>query len=231
MQYRYGQEPQYWAKKWKDINQRSLERGSIIHLNMEALAEYNQPVDKMLELFQHTRILPIDERRLPERIDYSSYRDGSYPELTFWNHKWGIAGRVDLSVFQTLQFHFHHHRQPTYHSAKVLSICDYKTNRRIRKYSFQARDGSYQMMKWPLNHIMDSNYWHYVLQMSLYQFLGEYHGLLPGIRTLIHFPHEIEGLGTPSPVTYEIPYLRREVIRMIGAYRGRIQPPNLLPCR
>ena len=72
------------------------------------------------------------------------------------------------------------------------------------------------MMLDPISHLEDCEMTHYTLQLSIYQYMLEFFGYLPGIRRIIHFPHPIEGLGTPSPKPYELPYLRNEVIAMLN---------------
>lgn len=222
MTYRYGQTPEYWRAQWKDINHTSLHRGDKKHQAEEDFL-YGRGYSGV-----NGKIFPVNNYSLykvPEVVDfqYKGYKspsctsrqipapyhllpDGTYPELMFWRHDYKIAGRADKPTFETIG------------DNRYLHIEDYKTNARIRKeshYTGKYPNGTYQMMLGPLQHLMDCEWYHYALQLSLYQFMGEYFGFKPGVRRIIHFPHEIEGLGTPDPIPYELPYLRDEVIAML----------------
>jgi hypothetical protein len=99
---------------------------------------------------------------------------------------------------------------------RVADVEDYKTNKKLRQYGYQYPDGTYRMMLGPLKHLHDCELTHYTLQLSIYQYMLEWMGFAPGRRRIIHFPHAIEGIGIPPIKTYELPYLRAEVIAMIS---------------
>lgn len=101
-----------------------------------------------------------------------------------------------------------HHSTSSIVELRIIE--DGKTNKRIRDRGY----GNKKMLA-PLSHLEDCEMSHYSLQLSIYQYMLEYFGFHPGVRRIIHFPHEIEGLGTPSPAEYELPYLRDEVIAML----------------
>lgn len=89
------------------------------------------------------------------------------------------------------------------------------------------------MMKPPLAHIEDCNYWHYALQLSLYMYiiLKQNPQLKPGKLTIEHVIFEKEGEnewgypiykldeeGVPivkETVFYELPYLKTEILDLI----------------
>jgi len=199
---RYGNTPQYWKDKWRDINGESLKRGNDIH-NREEKELYQK------KFIDHNPY-PLPVLQCSDGVPYSKLPDGVYPEMKMWRHDHGIAGRSDKVILRSLPVLS---GKSTVH--RYADIEDYKTNKRIRLYSFQYPDGTYQMMKEPLSHLMDCEMNHITLQLSLYQYMMEYFGFLPGRRRIIHFPHQIEGLGIPKPVSYTLSYMRNEVLGML----------------
>ena len=102
-----------------------------------------------------------------------------------------------------------------------MDLDDHKTNKRIRTESYQHWvTGKFTMMLGPLSHLMDCELIHYTLQLSIYQYMGEYHGFFPGRRRLIHHKHPVPGIISTGPKIIELPYLRTEVIDMIKNYRN-----------
>lgn len=193
MEYRYNMPQQQWKDQWKETNAVSLVRGNRIHDAQEQFL-YNKGYSTI-----HNKNFPVFNMRLYQsNVDYSKLPDGVYPELKLWRHDWHIAGRADKPTFETVN------------RIRYAHIEDYKTNGRIGKHGFNGKK-----MLYCLSHLEDCEYTHYTLQLSIYQFMLEYFGFVPGIRRLIHFPHEIEGLGTPDPVPHELPYWRDEVIAML----------------
>ena len=85
----------------------------------------------------------------------------------------------------------------------------------------------------PIDHLDDCNYMHYALQLSIYMYIINKHNpnLKPGKIVLEHIVFKKEGedkYGNPvyykdeegnpcveKVVTYELPYLKREVISLI----------------
>lgn len=210
---KHGMTAEYWIEKWKNINKDSLTRGNLLHkqkedfLHNQGLAFVNKTVAKVYDPTKFSNVA------------YYDLADGTYPEMMFYDHNWGIAGRADKPTIETLIEESPFTRENVYlapaHKNKYLHIGDYKSSKRIRRESFQKKDKSYVMMLGPLSHLMDCEFNHYALQFSLYQFMGEYFGFLPGERYIIHYPHEIEGLGTPDPYRIDTPYLRDEVLAML----------------
>lgn len=198
MEHRYGGTAEFWRGSWKETNGTSLIRGNGIHDTQEQFL-YNKGYDKI-----HDKDFIVFNMKLyKSSVNYQQLPDGVYPELKVWRHDWKIAGRIDKPIFETIN------------TTRYGHIEDYKTNRRIRREGFNGRT-----MLGPLGHLQDCEFNHYALQLSLYQFMLEYFGFEPGVRRLIHFPHEIEGLGVPDPVPYDVPYLRDEVLAMLSHLRS-----------
>lgn len=200
---RYGRTPEYWVTKWRDGNQVSLDRGTLIHNTKEDYL-HSRGVDTIGN--KHFRVYNLEKPTDTHlKLNYAKLPDGIYPELKLWNHVWGIAGRVDKPILDT--DHLGH---------RIAHIDDYKTGRKIDQEGWQEKDGSYRMMLDPISHLHDCEWSHYALQLSIYQYMLEGFGFTPGERRIIHYPHPIEGLGTPKPVIYKVPYLYTEVLKMLS---------------
>lgn len=199
MSERYGNTPEYWVAKWKEGNQESLSRGTTLHNEKEEFT-YGRGFDRL-----NGKDFIVRNRNLwPNHFPYNKLPDGCYPELKLWRHDFRIAGRADKPTFETIS------------NSRYMHIEDYKTNKKIEKESFKDKEGNYRMMIGPLSHLMDCNYNHYTLQLSLYQYMGEYMGFKPGIRRIIHYPHTIfPHLPPPKPVVYQLEYMKKEVIAML----------------
>lgn len=200
---RYGQSPEYWIAKWKGINQKALDRGSKIHKEKEDFLHgrgFAQVNDKHFQVYNLN--VPL---YAAFRTNYSKLPDGIYPELKLWRHDWGIAGRVDKPVLETVA------------GNRFAHVEDYKTGKKIATESYRDyKTGNYDMMLGALSHLQDCEFNHYALQLSIYQFMLEYFGFKPGTRRLIHYPHKEEWMtNDPSPVIIPVPYLRIEVLAML----------------
>lgn len=205
---RYGETPAYWQRKWDGIRDTALVRGTAIHAQQEQFL-YDKGTSYIAGMafrvfpnqFGHFLATRIEDGNTGCSIPIP---DGIYPEMKIWDHNWGIAGRMDKPTIHTIR------------KRRFLHIEDYKTGRKISRESYQDPiTKQYRMMKEPLAHLMDCEWTHFMLQLSLYQYMGEYHDFLPGKLRIIHYPHEIEGLGTPKPMEYDVPYLRDDVLRML----------------
>lgn len=101
-----------------------------------------------------------------------------------------------------------------------IIIVDFKTNREIKKESYYNRSTrSHEMMKFPLNNLMDTNYWHYALQLSLYAYLLQQLNSEFNIKSLrlIHIDHD------DKQHEYEVPYLKEEIERMLKHYKKQLK--------
>lgn len=191
---RYGRTPEFWTEKWKEQNRDSIIRGNELHKKKEDFLHRTETDFVNKSIFQ---VRPIMNWK---GIPYYNLPDGTYPEMMLYRHDYAIAGRADKPTIETIN------------NKRFLHIGDHKTNKKIARESFGNIKTGYVMMKGPLSDLMDCNYFHYALQLSLYQYMGEYFGFLPGQRYIIHYPHPIEGLGTPDPYKIELPYLRTYVV-------------------
>lgn len=201
MAHRYGNTPEYWKQKWRGGNRESLERGDIIHDREERHLYQKKFID------YNPLLLPVLRPEENYRAPLINLPDGVYPEMKLWRHDHEIAGRSDKVILTSWGY---------VDPVRTANIEDYKTNKKIAKFGYQDPvTMKTRKLLGPLSHIEDATYWHYALQLSVYQYMLEYHGFLPGYRKLIHFPHPTDEFPNPKPVPYDLPYLRDEVIAMI----------------
>ena len=110
-------------------------------------------------------------------------------ELRIFNKKYGIAGSID-AIFQNKS------------NGKYV-IIDFKRSKEIKYKSFDVG-------KPPITHIVDTNYWHYALQLNIYKYFLEERGITIGEIALLHI----------DPNTYQHKYiplfdLQKEVKSML----------------
>lgn len=114
-----------------------------------------------------------------------------YPELIVFSEELGIAGTVDLLVYNT--------RTDKY------DIYDWKTNKSIDEEAWGGKCGT----KPPTYDLPDCNFYHYSLQLSLYKYLLEnYHDVEIGDLTLLH-------LKKNGVTPYDCEYLEDTVLDIL----------------
>lgn len=206
---KHGKTKEYWLTYWDQINAESIDRGNNIH-NLREEITNNRSIDVING--KPLRVPNVD--MFPENLPLNNFPDGIYTELPICHHGYRIAGKPDKFAFETI------------HNRRYVDIDDYKTNKRLRTHSFRYADGSYQMMKAPLQHLMDCEMVHYTLQLNLYALIFKYHGFIIRKLKLIHFPHipkvleddvfSLPGVKDPDPVRYPIVYDERDVTTMLS---------------
>lgn len=138
--------------------------------------------------------------------------DGIYPEyLVSWVSPEGlkISGQVDLLV----------------RDGNDLFIFDYKTNKEIKKKSYyNSSKKKNVMMKYPLSHLMDCNFYHYTLQLSLYAYMIQQINPELDVKSLKLIHIDREGKQT----VYEVEYLKKEVETMIKHYAKQLKMSEAL---
>ena len=137
--------------------------------------------------YENHNILDLDRGVYPEFLITATFGD-----LT-------LCGQIDLLVID----------------GNDVFIGDYKSNKEIKKTSyFDKRRKKYQMMKAPLNNLMDSTLVHYQLQLSLYARMLQQRNPNYNIKQLqiIHIDHD------DNQTLYTVDYLKDDVDRMIKDY-------------
>lgn len=128
---------------------------------------------------------------------------GVYPEFMISCDIDGlkISGQIDLLVID----------------GNDVWIVDWKTNKEIKKASYYDKfKKKHQMMKFPLSNLMDTNYWHYSMQLSTYMYLLQ--KIKPEFNCkglmLIHIDKE-----TRKETKYPVDYLKDDVERMLKHFK------------
>lgn len=182
--------------EWQRTNLLSCERGTKIHAQLEnSMYKPNLSLKKFGIGGEFTCIKDHTELDL---------ENGVYPEyLIYYRSKDGelkIAGQIDLLIKK----------------GNHITIIDYKTNKSIdQKSYFNSSTKSCTKMKYPLNNIMDCNFYHYSLQLSTYAWMIQ--KLNPDYvidsLMIIHFDHD------NNVRKYDIEYLKNDVTKMLKYHK------------
>ena len=191
-------------KEWEEKNKASCERGTKIHAQLEAYSKGGKFKEKIAPRLNYKiDNLPCftnsTENELLKTVD-----KGIFPEYLIYRQSddniLRLAGQIDLLI----------------KNGNDIYIIDFKTNEKIDlKLGFDTSTKKSAMMKYPLNNIQDSNYWHYTLQLSTYAWMvqkinPEYN--IKGL-TIIHYDHN------DNVTTYQLDYLKSDVERMLAYYK------------
>jgi hypothetical protein len=122
--------------------------------------------------------------------------DGFYPELIIWNDEYQVAGQADRVFIETV------------FGDRYVDIDDYKTNKVLKRTSYYVRGKGHQMMKPPIQHLMDCKHVRYNLQVSMYAYFLEAMGFK--VRQVGY--HHLNVLN-------KLDYLRDEVINVLNDLR------------
>ena len=141
-------------QEWAEKRDQSCIRGTLIHREHE-LGHLSDETPEIKKLglggkFTHnvTNQLELGAQKVyPEiLLSWESNEDSEDDRIY-------IAGQADLIILD----------------GNDLYVLDYKTNKSIDKKSFfDSKTKKSQMMKYPLNNLMDTNFWHYTMQLSTY---------------------------------------------------------------
>lgn len=130
--------------KWKETNTQSCDYGTEVHEELEFYLN-----NKVIRESQHSHYV--------EQFSQVPLIGRTYTEKMLYCLKNMVAGTADLIELC---------------KDGILNIYDFKTNKKLEKYSpFGNR------MLYDLSHIPDCNFNHYQLQLSIYGYLCELKGL------------------------------------------------------
>lgn len=211
----YGIPPEKIRDIWKKEGERGMGLGTFYHNEREA--------DLMLiDTLQRSGIaLPIIKPIMEGDLKIAPSQrltNGIYPEHFVYLKSAGVCGQSDrVEVVNGF-----------------VDIIDYKTNKEIKLKGFTSWDGVTTKMTGIMSHLDDCEFNHYALQLSMYMYMIIKHNptLKPGKLQIHHILFEETGRdqydypitkydekGSPivkEIVTYDLPYLKSEVIQMIN---------------
>lgn len=186
---------------WEEENRKSCERGTKIHEEIEH-SFYNNPHNISLQKFGLGGKFECKKDYSELDLEY-----GVYPEYLIYRESddgiLRIAGQVDLIV----------------KSGNEITIIDHKTNKKIdQKSGFDSLSKSNFKMKYPLNNLMDCNFYHYTLQLSTYAWMLQKINPNFVIKDLILNHYDHNGNNT----LYHCEYLKKDVERMLYHYKKEL---------
>jgi hypothetical protein len=117
-----------------------------------------------------------------------------YPELIVYSEDLGIAGTVDLLIYNP--------------ATNCYDMFDWKTNKSIEMNSYGGQKGT----KPATVHLPDCNFYHYSLQLSIYKYLLEnYHNIKIGELTILN-------LQNTEVIPYRCEYLISTVEKILKSF-------------
>lgn len=197
---KHGYDAAHWMAQWDEKRDKACFKGSRFHkFKEDTVAGRGLEVRDFGTFDVQNPILQFLRGTEIEGLD-----SGIYLEMPLWNDVYKVAGTPDKIVIDK--------RERPY-----VDIDDYKTNAEIAQVSYKfAKSGKHKMMLGPCAHLMDCNFYHYALQLSLYGYMMECFGY--EVRTLRIIHYKVDDLGNPldeDPTIYPVPYLKWEIIQML----------------
>ena len=121
-----------------------------------------------------------------------------YSEVIVYSTELSIAGTVDILARDN--------------TTDEYGIIDWKTSKKIETSSYNNKMGTHTSTK----HVMDCNFYHYSLQLSLYRYILEtFYGLRIRNQLIAHLKDDcVDAIVTP--------YMKKEIIAMLD-YRAEIE--------
>lgn len=186
--------------EWQEKRETSCIRGTAIHRQHEL--EHLAGNTKEL---QH---LGLGGKFVTKTTNKLEPGQGIYPELLLSrispDGKLRLAGQADLVIVDGFDVY----------------ILDYKTNKKIdMKAYFDRKTRKHSTMKYPLNNIQDTNFWHYSIQLSTYAWMIQKIDPRFEIKALILLHYDHDG----NNATYECEYLKNDVERMLTFHKQQIE--------
>lgn len=187
--------------EWDKNNRESCERGTKIHQELEN-SFYKTSKNISLQKFGIGGKFECKKDYSDLDLEY-----GVYPEYLISRESADgilrVAGQVDLIV----------------KSGNEITIIDHKTNKKIdQKSGFDTSTRSNVKMKYPLNNLMDCNFYHYTMQLSTYAWMLQKINPNFVIKDLILNHYDHDGNNT----LYHCEYLKDEVERMLYFYKKEV---------
>lgn len=196
-----GSEQLAEKNRWKDNTKKATDAGTKVHkYKEESLLDFG--ID--LDIFG----LDVKVINLLEEIDnLSKLQDGVYPELMVWNNQFKIAGISDKITIETIG------------KIRFVDIDDYKTYKKVDTISYLNKaTGEYKKMLLPVHHLMDCNFIHASLQLSMYGYFLECFGFTIRNIKFTHIVMNEDKTKILGEQPYYCKYLREECISILKHY-------------
>ena len=162
----------------------------------DAAADYGTSVHEELERWIKDGFEPSDIKAINGKDWLQHYKLKSdidiLSEVIVYSTELSIAGTVDILAKDN--------------STGLYEIIDWKTSKKIEMVSYGQKMGTHEITK----NIMDCNFYHYSLQLSLYRYILETYYGLKIHNQLIAQLHD-DGVNA-----HVAPYMKDEIIAMLG---------------
>lgn len=186
--------------EWKAEGDKAIAKGTAFHNKMEAL--YNDKGSIILEE-NECKVFPSP---IIEGVKYAKdlkLSKGIYPELLIFSHRYKVAGQADLIEVVN----------------NKINVKDYKTNKEIKMESYKHWKNGQEMMLYPVNNLMNCNYWHYCLQLNLYMLMLKSHNPKLKQGTM-----EIQHVESDSNIRiYKVPDLQKEAKNILEHHLANLK--------
>lgn len=201
---KHGQTPEYWVKLWDNGRDSACDTGHEFHDFKE-----QQLLGRGIDVMRGAVRMVRNQNMYRSMKTLYDLPDGLYAELMLWDDGYQLAGTADKTLIETVG------------NYRYVDLDDYKTNKKIDTSSYISRSGQRKMMLPPINHMMDCNFVHYELQLSLYMFVLERQGFTPRSMRFTHYPPNpdiTDVTKRDKPVIYPLHYRKREVIAILNHF-------------
>jgi len=181
-------------RKYHKYKNRTVE--SLVE-EWKSSAEYGTKVHQEIEKWILDGIEPKDIKAINGKKWLENYKLKSdieiYPEVIIYSTELTIAGTIDIIAKDN--------------NTGSYELIDWKTSKKIDKVSYGYKMGIHEVTK----NILDCNFYHYALQLSLYRYiLEQYYGISINNQLIVHLQDDkVNALVAP--------YMRNEIISMLNS--------------
>ncbi len=140
----FGMDPQEIRTVWRNESRRSTDLGDWYHHMVERETLSSKTYIHQGEIYNVVKPIYRDGKK--HAGDQKLQPLHIYPEHMIYLKSSGLSGQSD---------------QVRVGGDNKVHILDHKTNKEVKTQSFVSWEGMPQMMREPVSHLMDSNYWHF----------------------------------------------------------------------
>lgn len=166
--------------------------------------KYHQ-IQEGRDILMNNVIAPQQLADIPYNI--ANLDDGIYIELMLWSNNHLICGKADRITIETDKLT----------GIRYIDIEDYKTNKELKiNYNYVNKNTKEleinKYMLYPVNHLVDCNWNHYRLQLSLYGYILEEYGYKVRSCRILH----TSTYNEEDQKEYTFEYMKQEIIDMLS---------------
>lgn len=180
----YGMEKNEIKELWKKSGEQAAKDGTKMHLMFENY--YNQleinENEQSQEYLQFKNFIKDHEELVPYRTEWA-----------VWDEDKKLTGSIDMVFIN---------------EDNTLSIYDWKRSKNIEK---SPKFNKFSKLE-KINHIPDTNYWHYCIQLNLYKYILEHkYGFIVKELFLVQIHPEIKNYKK-----IEVPFMEEEINNILS---------------